>query len=207
MASSARTRPSRSWAGSATPKHPAGGWPPTTFLRALDGVETPRKRKTIGKCSSTCSSGSKEDGGSAFSRARHALSRTSSRARPPRRPAVTIKTHHNVGGLPERMPFPRRAAARTLQGRGARGGPRTRAAGGFSAASVPGPGLAVRVTGDITRRRSTILRQRRRHRDRRGPSRRVSTMNLAGVRGAPPGAVRGRDGRRRTYEHRSRCAP
>ncbi len=36
-------------------------------------------------------------------------------------PSVTIKSHHNVGGLPERMHMqPGRAAARAVQGRGAR---------------------------------------------------------------------------------------
>ena len=46
-------------------------------------------------------------------------------------PSVTIKSHHNVGGLPERMePRPGRAAARAVQGRGARAWPRARPAGG-----------------------------------------------------------------------------
>ena len=45
--------------------------------------------------------------------------------------AVTIKTHHNVGGLPEGDDVrARRAAALPVQGRGAQGRPRARPAGG-----------------------------------------------------------------------------
>ena len=59
-------------------------------------------------------------------------------------PSVTIKSHHNVGGLPERMQHEAgRAAARTVQGRGARARPRARPAGGVRRPpSVPraGPG-------------------------------------------------------------------
>ena len=38
--------------------------------------------------------------------------------------AANIKSHHNVGGLPEDMPSSGRASAYPLQGRGARGWPR-----------------------------------------------------------------------------------
>ena len=44
-------------------------------------------------------------------------------------PSVTIKSHHNVGGLPERMNMKLvEPLARTVQGRGARARPRTRPA-------------------------------------------------------------------------------
>ena len=76
-------------------------------------------------------------------------------------PSVTIKSHHNVGGLPERMnlklvePFRElfkdevRAVGREL---------------GLPAEFIdrhpfPGPGLAVRVLGPVTRERCDILRQ------------------------------------------------
>lgn len=76
-------------------------------------------------------------------------------------PSVTIKSHHNVGGLPERMnmkliePFRElfkdevRAVGREL---------------GLPAEFIdrhpfPGPGLAVRVLGEVTRERCDILRQ------------------------------------------------
>lgn len=76
-------------------------------------------------------------------------------------PSVTIKTHHNVGGLPERMnlkliePFRElfkdevRAVGREL------GLPEEF----IDRHPFPGPGLAVRVLGEVTRERCDILRQ------------------------------------------------
>ena len=75
-------------------------------------------------------------------------------------PAALIKSHHNVGGLPEKMNFelvePLRAA---LQGRGAPSG----LAAWFANEIVhrqpfPGPGLAVRILGEVTPERLRILR-------------------------------------------------
>ncbi len=67
--------------------------------------------------------------------------------------AKVIKTHHNVGGLPDDMvPQRRRAPALPVQGRGARGRPtrsacRTR----WSTASRSrAPGLAIRIIGEVT---------------------------------------------------------
>ena len=56
--------------------------------------------------------------------------------------SVVIKSHHNVGGLPERMRMQAgRAAARAVQGRSARGRPRARARRGVRRPpAVPGPG-------------------------------------------------------------------
>lgn len=76
-------------------------------------------------------------------------------------PSVTIKTHHNVGGLPERMnlkliePFRElfkdevRAVGRQL------GLPDEF----IDRHPFPGPGLAVRVLGEVTQERCDILRQ------------------------------------------------
>jgi GMP synthase (glutamine-hydrolysing) len=74
-------------------------------------------------------------------------------------PAVTIKSHHNVGGLPEDMPFELIEPLRELfkdEGR------RVGEALGLSEARVwrqpfPGPGLAVRILGEITPERVAIL--------------------------------------------------
>lgn len=75
-------------------------------------------------------------------------------------PSVTIKTHHNVGGLPERMklkliePFRElfkdevRSVGREL------GLPEEF----IERHPFPGPGLAVRVLGEITRQRCEVLR-------------------------------------------------
>ena len=75
-------------------------------------------------------------------------------------PSVTIKSHHNVGGLPERMNFQLVEPFRELFK------DEVRAVGRLLAIPdefidrhpFPGPGLAVRVLGEITRERCDILR-------------------------------------------------
>jgi GMP synthase (glutamine-hydrolysing) len=58
-------------------------------------------------------------------------------------PSVTIKSHHNVGGLPERMNLEAdRAAARAVQGRGARPGPRAGTALSISSGATRSPARA-----------------------------------------------------------------
>jgi GMP synthase (glutamine-hydrolysing) len=74
--------------------------------------------------------------------------------------SVTIKTHHNVGGLPEKMGFRLLEPFRDLFK------DEVRAIGrelGVPARFVerqpfPGPGLAVRIAGEVTEERLTILR-------------------------------------------------
>ncbi len=76
-------------------------------------------------------------------------------------PSVTIKSHHNVGGLPEDMPFDLVEPLRELFK------DEVRAVGqelGLPQQFVgrhpfPGPGLAIRVIGDITRERLDVLRE------------------------------------------------
>ena len=75
--------------------------------------------------------------------------------------AVTIKTHHNVGGLPTTLPFQLLEPLRHLFK------DEVRAVGealGLPHNVVwrqpfPGPGLAVRIIGDITRERLSVLRE------------------------------------------------
>jgi len=75
-------------------------------------------------------------------------------------PSVTIKSHHNVGGLPERMPFDLVEPLRELFK------DEVRAVGrelGLPLHFVgrhpfPGPGLAIRVLGEITPERLGVLR-------------------------------------------------
>ena len=58
-------------------------------------------------------------------------------------PSVTIKSHHNVGGLPAHMKMKLvEPLARTLQGRSACAGARTRPAGRLSSGAIPFPARA-----------------------------------------------------------------
>ncbi|MEI6033943.1 MAG: glutamine-hydrolyzing GMP synthase [Verrucomicrobiae bacterium] len=75
-------------------------------------------------------------------------------------PAALIKSHHNVGGLPERMKFELVEPLRQLFKDEVR---RVGAELGLSKAIVqrqpfPGPGLAVRILGEITPERLRIVR-------------------------------------------------
>jgi GMP synthase (glutamine-hydrolysing) len=75
-------------------------------------------------------------------------------------PSVTIKTHHNVGGLPTTMPFKLIEPLRELFKDEVR---RLGEALGLPAEIVwrqpfPGPGLAVRVLGEVTAERLAVLR-------------------------------------------------
>ncbi len=76
-------------------------------------------------------------------------------------PSVTIKSHHNVGGLPERMRLELIEPLRELFKDEARALGREL---GLPAEIVdrepfPGPGLAVRIVGEVTRARLELLRR------------------------------------------------
>jgi len=78
-----------------------------------------------------------------------------------RGPSATIKSHHNVGGLPERMRLELIEPLRELFKDEAREVGREL---GLSREIVerepfPGPGLAVRIVGEVTRQRLELLRQ------------------------------------------------
>ena len=134
-----------------------------TFLKALEGIADPEeKRKIIGRqfirsfenaasehenakflAQGTLYPDVIESGGSALG------------------PAVTIKSHHNVGGLPEDMDFQLIEPIRDLFK------DEVRKVGhelGLSAFILerhpfPGPGLAVRILGEITSDRLRMLRE------------------------------------------------
>ncbi len=76
-------------------------------------------------------------------------------------PSVTIKTHHNVGGLPERLPFRLLEPLRELFKDEVRQVGRDL---GLPEEIVgrhpfPGPGLAIRILGPVTRAALEVLRQ------------------------------------------------
>jgi GMP synthase (glutamine-hydrolysing) len=75
--------------------------------------------------------------------------------------AATIKSHHNVGGLPENLRFQLVEPLRELFKDEVRLlGKRLNVPDGFlKRHPFPGPGLAVRVIGEVTQERMTILRQ------------------------------------------------
>lgn len=78
-----------------------------------------------------------------------------------RGPSVTIKTHHNVGGLPEDMKFKLLEPLRELFKDEVRA---VGAALGIGENFIwrhpfPGPGLGVRVLGEVTKERCDVLRE------------------------------------------------
>ncbi len=109
-------------------------------------------------------------------------------------PSVTIKSHHNVGGLPARMNLKLVEPLREFFK------DEVRALGRelglpdhfVSRHPFPGPGLAIRIPGEVTKEKADILRQGGRDLSRRNPQGGSLRRDLAGVRGAAPGA----DGRR-----------
>jgi GMP synthase (glutamine-hydrolysing) B subunit len=121
-----------------------------------------------------------------------------------RGPSQTIKTHHNVGGLPERMRLALVEPLRELFKDEVREVGRKL---GLPEALVgrhpfPGPGLAIRVLGEVTaEERLAILRRADAiwiEEIRRAG---LYDADLAGVRGVPAGADRRRQGDARTYDH------
>jgi GMP synthase (glutamine-hydrolysing) len=76
-------------------------------------------------------------------------------------PSVTIKTHHNVGGLPEKMNFTLLEPFRELFKDEVREvGKKLGLPGPFiERHPFPGPGLAVRILGDITKEKLELLRE------------------------------------------------
>ena len=139
-----------------------------TFLGALEGVSDPEtKRKTIGRLFietfETEARRIASDGrgpveflaqGTLYPDVIESVSFSGG-------PSVTIKSHHNVGGLPERMNMKLVEPLRELFK------DEVRALGrelGLPAAFVgrhpfPGPGLAIRVPGEITTEKLDILRK------------------------------------------------
>ncbi|MEQ1616764.1 MAG: glutamine-hydrolyzing GMP synthase [Terricaulis sp.] len=133
------------------------------FLSALAGIDDPEiKRKTIGKLFiDVFEEKARAIGGADFLAQGTLYPDVIESVSAIGGPSVTIKSHHNVGGLPERMNMKLVEPLRDLFK------DEVRALGralGLPEAFVgrhpfPGPGLAIRVPGAITREKLDILRQ------------------------------------------------
>ena len=184
------------------------------FIQALAGVEDPEaKRKTIGKLFiDTFEAEARRiasDGkgpveflaqGTLYPDVIESVSFSGG-------PSVTIKSHHNVGGLPERMRMKLVEPLRELFK------DEVRALGrelGLPEAFVgrhpfPGPG-SPSAARRVTREKLDILRKADADLSRRDPQGRALRQDLAGVRRAVAGAHVGVMGDGRTYDSSARCA-
>ena len=135
------------------------------FFRGLDGVEDPeQKRRVIGEVFVRVFEEEARRlpaGGRVRFLGQGTLYPDVIESRSVNGPSSTIKTHHNVGGLPERMALGVIEPLRWLFKDEVR---RLGLELGLDAAIVgrhpfPGPGLAVRVLGPVTRERVSLLRE------------------------------------------------
>jgi len=136
-----------------------------TFLRRLKGVHDPeQKRRIIGNTFIEVfeTESAKIAGGDGFEfLAQGTLYPDVIESTSFKGPSVTIKTHHNVGGLPEKMNFKLIEPFRELFKDEVREVGRKL---GLPEPFIgrhpfPGPGLAVRVLGDLTKEKLDLLRE------------------------------------------------
>ncbi len=132
------------------------------FLHALSGVTDPeRKRKAIGNTFiRVFEETAKREGTDARFLVQGTLYPDVIESVSTGGPSVTIKTHHNVGGLPEDMPFELIEPLRELFKDEVRNVGREL---GLPEEFVgrhpfPGPGLGIRVLGEVTEERLAVLR-------------------------------------------------
>ncbi len=133
------------------------------FLHALNNISDPElKRKTIGKLFiDVFEDEAKKLGGADFLAQGTLYPDVIESVSFTGGPSVTIKSHHNVGGLPERMDLKLIEPLRELFK------DEVRALGrelGLPNSFVgrhpfPGPGLAIRIPGEITKEKADILRK------------------------------------------------
>ena len=133
------------------------------FLARLEGVSDPeKKRKIIGAAFiDVFEEEAKKVGGADFLAQGTFYPDVIESVSATGGPSVTIKSHHNVGGLPERMRMKLVEPLRELFK------DEVRALGrelGLPEAFVrrhpfPGPGLAIRIPGDVTRAKLDVLRK------------------------------------------------
>ncbi len=133
------------------------------FLKELEGVTDPEvKRKTIGRLFiDVFEAEAKKIGGADFLAQGTLYPDVIESVSFTGGPSVTIKSHHNVGGLPERMNMKLVEPLRELFKDEVRAlGRELGLPEGFVGRHpFPGPGLAIRCPGEITREKLAILRQ------------------------------------------------
>ncbi|MDF2369095.1 glutamine-hydrolyzing GMP synthase [Sneathiella sp.] len=133
------------------------------FLGELEGVDDPEtKRKTIGRIFiDVFDEEASKVGGAAFLAQGTLYPDVIESVSFAGGPSVTIKSHHNVGGLPERMNMKLVEPLRELFKDEVRdlGRELGMAAELVDRHPFPGPGLAIRIPGMITRERLEILRK------------------------------------------------
>ncbi|WP_029029935.1 glutamine-hydrolyzing GMP synthase [Salinarimonas rosea] len=134
-----------------------------TFLGALEGVSDPEtKRKTIGRLFiDVFEAEAKKVGGAAFLAQGTLYPDVIESVSFTGGPSVTIKSHHNVGGLPERMNMKLVEPLRELFKDEVRllGRELGLPEGFVGRHPFPGPGLAIRCPGEITPEKLDILRR------------------------------------------------
>ena len=134
-----------------------------TFLSALEGESDPEtKRKTIGRLFvETFEAEAKKIGGAAFLAQGTLYPDVIESVSFTGGPSVTIKSHHNVGGLPERMNMKLVEPLRELfKDEVRRLGEELGLPHHFVARHpFPGPGLAIRMPGRFERAKLAILRR------------------------------------------------
>jgi GMP synthase (glutamine-hydrolysing) len=133
------------------------------FLGELEGIDDPeKKRKTIGRLFiDVFDAKAKEAGGADFLAQGTLYPDVIESVSFDGGPSVTIKSHHNVGGLPARMKMDLVEPLRELFKDEVRKLGREL---GLPEAFVgrhpfPGPGLAIRIPGEITKEKADILRK------------------------------------------------
>jgi GMP synthase (glutamine-hydrolysing) len=134
-----------------------------TFIGALEGESDPEtKRKTIGRLFiETFEAEAKKIGGAQFLAQGTLYPDVIESVSFSGGPSVVIKSHHNVGGLPERMHMQLVEPLRELfkdevRALGRELGLPEKFVGRHP---FPGPGLAIRLPGGVTREKLDILRQ------------------------------------------------
>ena len=133
------------------------------FIDALEGIDDPEvKRKTIGRLFiEVFEAEAKKVGGAKFLAQGTLYPDVIESVSFTGGPSVTIKSHHNVGGLPERMNMELVEPLRELFKDEVRvlgtelGLPKSF----VGRHPFPGPGLAIRIPGNITRKKIEILKK------------------------------------------------